>query len=82
MVCEAVVSHADEVSRSAVAVRLVREIYDSLAWLHPDPSHLERASFQRVVDEAEAHQARLGRTPGPKAAPVGAAGSSCRLLQG
>ena len=64
LVCEAVLSQADEVTRGAVATRLIREIFDSLAWLHPDPSHPERASFQHVVDEAEAHQARLERPTG------------------
>ena len=63
MLAEAVVSCANEATRGAVAARLVREIYDSLAWLHPDPSHRERASFQRVVNEAVAHQSRLEGTP-------------------
>ena len=63
MVAEAMISPADEVTRGAVAARLVREIHDSLAWLHPDPSHPERASFQRVVAEVEAHQVRLENPP-------------------
>jgi len=64
LVCEAVLSHADEATRGAVAAGLVQEISEALAWLHPDPSHHERLSFRRVVDEAEAHQARLNRFPG------------------
>ena len=67
LVCETVISHADEPTRGAIAARLIQEIYDSLAWLHPDPSHHERVSFQRVLDEAQAHKARLAE---PRLSPV------------
>ena len=73
MVCEAVLSPADETTRGEVATRLIREIHDTLVWLHPDPTHRERASFGRVLDEVEAHQARLEGPPTSATAPVGAA---------
>jgi hypothetical protein len=65
MIGEALLSQADEATRGAIAARLVREIHEVLAWFHSDPFHREGASFQRVVDEAEAHQARLGGGHGP-----------------
>lgn len=73
MVCEALLSPADEATRSKVVTRLIREIHDTLVWLHPDPSHRERVSFERVLDEVEAHQARLEGPPAPATAPVEAA---------
>lgn len=44
-ICEAVVSHPDEAIRCEVICRLTREIFESLAWLHDDPSHHELASL-------------------------------------
>jgi len=66
-------SPADETSRGEVATRLIQEIHDTLAWLHPDPTHRERASFERVLDEAQAHQSRLVGPPASGTAPVKAA---------
>ena len=73
MVCEAVLSRADETSRGEVATRLIREIHDTLVWLHPDPTHRERASFERVLGEVQAHQARVEGPPASGTAPVKAA---------
>jgi hypothetical protein len=59
LVCEAVLTQADETARGAVAAHLIGEIHHCLGWLHPNPSHPERVSFQRVVDEVGAYQAEL-----------------------
>ena len=64
MLREAVLGHADEAARGAVTTRLVREMHEALTWFHSDPSDRELASFQRLVEEAEAHQARLTQAHG------------------
>jgi hypothetical protein len=57
---EAVASPPDAHSRSAAICSLVREMYETLEWLHSsDPHNHELHSLRLLVDEAEQHQTRM-----------------------
>jgi len=59
-IAEAVASPPDPHARSAAICSLVREVYETMEWLHgSDTSHVELASLRQVVAEAEQHQARM-----------------------
>jgi len=57
---EAVASPSDAHSRSAAICSLVREMYETMEWLHSsDPDNHELHSLRLLVDEAEQHQMRM-----------------------
>ena len=59
-IAEAVASPPDPHARSAAICSLVREIYETMEWLHgSDTSHVELASLRQVVAEAQRHQERM-----------------------
>lgn len=59
-ISEAVVSPPDAHARSAAICSLIREVYESMEWLHgADAQNEELASLSRVVAEAQAHQQRM-----------------------
>jgi hypothetical protein len=59
-IAEAVASPPDPHARSAAICSLVREIYETMEWLHgKDTSHVELASLRLVVAEAQRHQERM-----------------------
>jgi hypothetical protein len=59
-IAEAVASPPDPHTRSAAICSLVREIYETMEWLHgADASHEELVSLRQVVAEAQKHQERM-----------------------
>ena len=60
---EAVASPPDPQARSLAIWRITEEILETLQWLHGIHSdHAELSSVRRLVEEARAHQARMGAT--------------------
>ena len=60
---EAVASSPDPHARSLAIWRITEEILETLQWLHGfDSDHAELASLRRLVEEARAHQVRMGQT--------------------
>jgi hypothetical protein len=59
-IAEAVASPPDPHTRSAAICSLVREIYETMEWLHgTDTHHEELASLRQVVAAAQSHQQRM-----------------------
>lgn len=59
-ISEAVASPPDAHARSAAICSLVREIYETMEWLHgPGSQNAELISLGRVVAEAQEHQRRM-----------------------
>jgi hypothetical protein len=59
-IAEAVASPPDPHARSAAICSLVREIYETMEWLHgTDVQHEELASLRQVVAAAQGHQQRM-----------------------
>jgi hypothetical protein len=59
-ISEAVASPPDAHARSAAISSLVREVYETMEWLHgADTENEELASLRRVVHAAQEHQKRM-----------------------
>ena len=57
---EAVLSPPDPLARAVAIGDVVRELYDTLQWLHSaDCGNEEVRSLLRVVEEAQQHQLRM-----------------------
>jgi hypothetical protein len=57
---EAVLSPPDPLARAVAIGNVVRELYDTLQWLHgADGGNEEVRSLLRVVEEAQQHQLRM-----------------------
>lgn len=59
-VAEAVILPHDPCARSAAICSLVREVYETMEWLHGVGVHNDELdSLRRVMTEAQAHQRRM-----------------------
>lgn len=64
-IAEAVASPPDPAARSTAICSLVREVYETLEWLHgAGVQNEELASLGRLLQEAQAHQQRMSKLRG------------------
>ena len=69
-IAEAVASPPDPSARADAIASLVREVYETMEWLHgAGVQNEELSSLSRLVNEAQAHQQRMSklRTEGDRA---------------
>jgi hypothetical protein len=58
-ITDAILSCNDHVGRAQVVNALLTEIYQSIPWLRADLSTAELESIRQIVEQAQAHQARM-----------------------